>query len=117
MSKLLSDLDPKFRPLADRLLSDCLGAGVSLAIIETLRTHEKHLQDLQNGVSWVQHSKHEDGLAIDVCPTDYLSIKGWNPSGPEWQIIGKVGKKLGMRWGGDWKQEDLGHFEYISGKE
>lgn len=113
----LDKLDSRIRPLAEALIENARAAGIALRVINTLRTTEEHQLDLFNGVSWTNNSLHlpqpPDGLslAIDVCPLVYVTMKNWNPSGPYWLEIGEMGEALGLRWGGRWKQRDLGHFE------
>jgi peptidoglycan L-alanyl-D-glutamate endopeptidase CwlK len=116
MSRQLDDLDSSFRPLAIELVARCVEAGIPVMIIDTLRTREEHEANLAKGVSWTKHSKHLDGLAIDICPYDTYQLHGpdklqWNAGDPVWQEIGAIGESLGLRWGGRWKQKDMGHFE------
>lgn len=113
MSKRLDDLSPEFRQTVFELLARCVEAGLHVTIIDTLRTEAEHQTNLDNGVSWTTRSKHLDGLAIDLCPTALLSLKGWAPGSPLWQQLGAIGEGLGLRWGGRWKQRDLGHFESV----
>ncbi len=118
MSRRLDDLDPRFRPVAIELLARCVEAGIQVMIIDTLRTPEEHQANLASGVSWTRHSKHLDGLAIDICPYDMYQLHGpdklrWNAGDPVWQKIGAIGESLGLRWGGRWKQKDMGHFEFV----
>lgn len=85
-------------------------------IIETLRTEEQHQEDIASGHSWVVHSKHQDGLAIDICPYYQYMEHGddklqWDSSDPIWQSIGLIGEDLDLTWGGRWQQKDMGHFE------
>ncbi len=112
----LDDLAIAFKPLAIELLARLVEAGIMVMVIETLRTAEQHQEDLASGHSWVVYSKHESGLAIDICPYSIWNEHGedklqWDASDPIWQQIGPIGKKLGLTWGGDWKQKDMGHFE------
>lgn len=129
MSRALNDLHPRFRPIAVELLARIVEAKIPVMIIDTLRTPEEHKANLANGTSKVKHSKHLDGLAIDLCPYEVYDAYGpdklgWDTSNPDmlklWQIMGKIGKDLGCRWGGDWKKKstdklgwDPGHFEYV----
>lgn len=118
MSRRLDDLDPRFRPLAFELLARFTEAGIAVMIIDTLRTQKEHEANLAKGVSWTTHSKHLDGLAIDVCPyQEYLNTGpdklAWDVANPQWASMGRIGEELGLRWGGRWKQRDLGHFEYV----
>jgi D-alanyl-D-alanine carboxypeptidase-like protein len=122
MSRALDDLDPRFRPLAIELIARCAEAGVPLCIVETLRTPAQHAINLAHGVSWTLHSKHLDGLAIDVCPYQQFDLHHgsklqWDGSDPAWQTIGMIGERLGLTWGGRWTQRDLGHLEWSTEKK
>jgi hypothetical protein len=90
---------------------------IFLSTISTLRTPDQQKDLIASGVSWTRRSKHLPqppkglSLAIDLCPVEYLHMKGWNPTGAYWQELGRVGESLGMRWGGRWVQRDMGHLE------
>src|SRR3990167_7451674 len=97
VSRKLDDLDPRLKPLVFELLARSVEAGIPVMIIDTLRTHEEHAANLAKGVSWVKHSKHLDGLAIDICPYSVFMIDGpdklqWDVSAPQWTIIGESGQ-------------------------
>ena len=111
MSARLDDLDPHFLPAAMELLARLVEARIHVRIIDTLRTPAEHARNLAAGVSWTDRSKHLDGKAIDLCPVELLSVKGWAPGSPLWQRMGEIGEAVGLRWGGRWEQRDLGHFE------
>lgn len=119
MSRSLDDLSSAFRPLVFELLARCVEAGYMVMIIDTLRTPSEHAANLARGVSWIKHSKHLDGLAIDIAPYDvYTSASGgdkltWDAAHPLWRKIGVLGETIGLRWGGRWSKPDLGHFEYL----
>jgi len=118
MSRALDDLSPRFRPLAVELLARCVEARIAVMIIDTLRTPAEHEDNLRRGVSWTWNSKHLTGDAIDICPYDVFNLHGqdklnWNADDPSWQVLGRIGEALGLRWGGRWKQRDMGHFEYV----
>jgi peptidoglycan L-alanyl-D-glutamate endopeptidase CwlK len=118
MSRRLDDLDPRFRPLAFELLARFVESGIAVMIVDTLRTPAEHAANLAKGVSWTTRSKHLDGLAIDVCPYMQWQLTGpdklqWDATDPVWSAMGRIGEELGLRWGGRWKQRDLGHFEYV----
>lgn len=119
MSRKLDDLHRSFRPYATELLARLSEAGVCVLVVDTLRTPAEHQANLAKGVSWTNHSKHLDGLAIDICPFSEWSLHGpdklqWNTTDPIWQRIGEIGESIGLRWGGRWKQKDMGHFELAS---
>ncbi len=117
MSKSLNALHSKFKPLAEQLIANANAAGLNIVIIETTRTLAQHQENLKNGASRAKRSKHIDGLAIDIAPKVLLVIKNWAPHDLRWDILGEVGKKLGLVWGGDWKDfVDKPHFEYAKCK-
>ena len=118
MSRALDDLAQVFRPLAFELLARCVEAGIAVEIICTGRTQVEQDAAVASGHSWVTRSKHQDGLAIDLCPFQVWLEVGvdklqWDAGDPQWARIGAIGERLGLRWGGRWKQRDLGHLEYV----
>jgi peptidoglycan L-alanyl-D-glutamate endopeptidase CwlK len=118
MSRRLDDLSPRFRPLAFQLLARTVEAGIPVVIVDTLRTAAEHQANLAKGVSWTARSRHLDGDAIDICPYATWDAAGpdklnWNVNDPAWKRLGEIGESLGLRWGGRWRQRDLGHFEYV----
>jgi peptidoglycan LD-endopeptidase CwlK len=121
MSKALDDLDPKFKLTVFQLLARWTEAGIPVLIVETLRTQAQHELNLSAGRSWTKHSKHLDGFAIDVVPYALYTLAPggdkleWNSDAPVWQVLGKIGEGLGLRWGGRWTQRDMGHFEAVEG--
>lgn len=120
MSKALDDLHPKLRPLAFELLARAVEAGINPVVIDTLRSAAEHAADLEAGTSWIKVSKHQpdaDGFAraIDVAPAAVLPLKAWAPGHAHWKILGAIGEKLGLRWGGRWPTPDNAHFE-LKGK-
>jgi hypothetical protein len=119
MSRLLDDLHPSFKPLAFELLARCCEKRITVMIIDTLRSRAEHEINLAKKVSWIQHSLHLDGLAIDICPYEQYILHGtnklqWNSDDPVWTEIGLIGERVGLKWGGRWKQRDMGHFEHPS---
>lgn len=123
MSRALDDLDSCFKPLAMELIARCVEAGIPVMIIDTLRTPEEQAVAIKNGFSSTMNGKHlpqppeNKSKAIDVCPYLEFQLKGpdklqWDSTDPVWTRIGLIGEKLGLRWGGRWKQPfDPGHFE------
>ena len=121
MNRSLDALDPRFFPLAIALLARCVEAQIPVLIVNTRRTDAEQADALARGVSWVARSKHQDGLAIDIVPYEvYTSAPGgdkllWNGNDALYHRLGLIGEALGLRWGGRWRQKDLGHFEYQTG--
>jgi len=117
MSRALDDLSPRFRPLAMELLARTVEAGIPVLVVDTLRTPAEHAANLAKGVSWTVHSKHLDGDAIDIVPYSQYDLHGpdklqWDAGDPIWQKLGAIGERIGLRWGGRFK--DMGHFEYVA---
>ncbi|MCI0443039.1 M15 family metallopeptidase [bacterium] len=123
MSRLLDDLDSRFRPLACELIARCAEQSIAVLIIDTLRTPEEQEQNIIRGVSWTKNSKHlpqlpeNKSMAIDLAPFQQYYLHGvkklqWDATDPAWHIMGSIGEGLGLRWGGRWRKHDLGHFEY-----
>jgi peptidoglycan LD-endopeptidase CwlK len=118
MSRALDDLSPEMRPLAVELLARCVEAGLAVVIVDTLRTPEEHAANLRAGTSWTVHSKHLYGDAIDIAPFESWALHGpdkirWQASDPVWLKLGVLGEAVGLRWGGRWTVQDLGHFELV----
>lgn len=118
MSRSLDDLSPRFKPFAFELLARLTEAGIPVLIVGTGRTLAEHAANLANGTSWISHSKHLDGDAIDVAPYSVYQAHGvdklnWDSSDPVWKRIGEIGERAGMKWGGRWTKRDCSHFEYI----
>lgn len=112
MSRMLEDLDAAFLPLAQELILQCLAADIPVIVITTRRTVDEQADAVVRGVSWVKHSKHQDGLAIDLAPKPLLAEKNWAPHHPWWKQMGEIGESIGLIWGGRWlKTPDPGHFE------
>lgn len=124
MIRTLDSLDPRFRPLVDRFLALAVEAQIPLLIINTLRTAEEQAEAVRTGHSKVARSKHQDGLAIDVCPLETFQLHGpdklqWDTKDPVWKKLGELGESVGMRWGGRFTPLntrgigwDPGHFEF-----
>ena len=124
MSRALDDLAPVFRPLANALLAHATEADIMVKIICTGRTQAEQDADVARKASRVAHSKHQDGLAIDICPFQVWLEVGpdklqWDTTHPSWPKLGAIGEALGLRWGGRFAPLDrtgmgwdAGHFEY-----
>lgn len=59
------------------------------------------------GYSW-----HNYGLAADI---SFLTKGEWDWT-KDFKPLGKLGKELGLEWGGDWENfKDMGHFQITHG--
>ncbi len=118
-SRSLDDLHPFVKKLALRLQSDCAAAGIPIIFTSTLRDQEYQTMLYSQGrtapgnvvtnakiVQW-----HGVGCAFDVCQ----NIKGREYESAVFPVIGRLGKALGLEWGGDWKSfVDMPHFQWTS---
>ncbi len=111
MSRRLNHLDCKFKVMAFELLARTVEAGIPVKIISTKRTHREQSKLIAEGRSWTKNSRHLTGNAIDIVPLEVLDKKDWDPGNPVWEKLGAIGERVGLRWGGRWKQRDMGHFE------
>ncbi len=110
-----SILVPEFKSQVALFLEECRQEGIELKILETWRTPERQNALKKKGRSTLSggNSKHQHCLAIDVVPMYGKKLK-WKDR-KLWNKIGKIGKKHGLKWGGDWKRfYDPGHFEFVA---
>lgn len=135
-TKSLSCLRPGFRELVTKLLAELRKENISVYIAETCRTAKAQEALYAQGrsillkvnqlrreagmepiteeenkkiVVWNRESPHVYGVAIDLVPVNGGRID-WNDI-KTMEKIGEIAKKLGMEWGGDWKNRDPKHFE------
>ena len=125
MSRSLDDLDSRFKIIVFEFLARLTEEQILVLVVNTLRTPEEQSAAVKNGFSGTMNGKHlpqppeKKSRAIDICPYLEFQLKGpdklqWDASDPIWTKIGLIGEKLGLRWGGRWKQpHDPGHFEDV----
>ena len=126
MSRNLNDLTEPFRGKAIELLARLTEANVQVMIVCTGRTQAEQDEAFATALSKVRHSRHQDGLAIDICPFNVWQLHGedklqWDGKDLVWPKIGVIGEGLGLRWGGRFQPLnevgvgwDPGHFEEVS---
>src|SRR5438128_1645710 len=105
MDRSLDSLATPFKQVAALFLARLVEAQIPVLIINTRRTDAEQEQAIKTGHSHVAHSKHQDGLAMDVCPWETFTLHGsdkllWDTSDPVWLKIGTIAETLGLRWGG-----------------
>jgi hypothetical protein len=79
--------------------------GVPMFASEIVRTPERQddLYALGTTKAKAGESAHQFGCAVDIVH----SVRGWDLSGKEWQLIGHVGREVAtqrgfkLQWGGD----------------
>lgn len=136
MSRALDDLCPLVRDEMVELIARATEARIPALILDTLRTEAEQRINLANGSSKTANSLHlpqtkcrECGPyggkshAIDIAPYKVYKLHGpdkleWDADDPVWQRLGKIGKAIGLRWGGDFTNFfDGSHFESREGLE
>ena len=117
--KRIASLHPPFLALARQFLTDCEKAGHRLRVTFGYRTLDEQAKLYAQGRTApgaiVTNAKpgqsaHNYAAAIDVVFLTKDSKANWN--GP-WKDIGAIGEKLGLVWGGNFKNfPDRPHFEW-----
>lgn len=121
MGRDITMCHPKLQELASRLVVECKKQGLIIKIGECFRsaseqdalyaqgrTKPGNIVTYAKGSSY--SSMHQWGVAFDVIRNDgkgaYNDNDGW------FGKVGKVGKELGLEWGGDWTSPvDKPHFQ------
>ncbi len=111
-------LHPAFRDKVIELIRQCSLKGITVAVVETFRTHAKQNEYKTMGGKYTNsaggRSKHQYGLAIDIVPM--VNGKPQWDNQALWRRVGVIGENLGLRWGGRWKRPyDPAHFEWTGG--
>lgn len=116
----LSELAPRFRAAVQAALADCHRDGLDATVYEALRSDEVQRSYYALGRTVVPPtytvtnartalgSWHAYGLAVDVISAS----RGWGFS-REWiEGVAARFRRHGCDWGGDWRQQDLPHFQW-----
>lgn len=104
------------------MLAECNDKGIPLVVTEGYRTFARQQELYEQGRSKAGlivtnakagYSFHNYGIAFDVAFKKGKAIS-WDGN---WDLIGKIGKSLGLEWGGDWASfKDKPHFQLTKGK-
>lgn len=114
----LKALHPYFRDKIIQLIENCKKKGIEISVVESYRTRAKQAEYFGMGKKYTRSaggkSKHQYGLACDVVPIVNDSAR-WEDK-LLWKKVGIEGEKLGLRWGGRWRNPyDPAHFEWTGG--
>lgn len=83
------------------------------AMYKAAGLYEPSLLECNTANTQTLNSNHIKGIAIDFAPFRAGKI-WWNAPDSVWAEMGKIGKKYGFAWGGDWKGfVDKPHFEMV----
>ena len=117
IDKRLSSLDPSFRAKVLEMIAQLAEKRIYVIIIETRRMASRQELLVQMGRSKTLKSKHLDGKAVDIAPVlgyTYPKVTSvvWDTKHSVWKEISRIGKSLGLKWGGDWRTfKDYVHWE------
>lgn len=120
---MIERLHPIVRAKAEQLVSLARGQGIAVKLTEGYRPPERQAELLTTGATNAKpgYSFHQYGLAFDLVPLDAQGKAWWEPGKAVWQTIGRIGKSLGLTWGGDFRptaklpEGDRPHFEFHPG--
>lgn len=121
MSRDIKMCHPKLQTLANRLVAEGRKQGLIIKLGECFRSvaeqdalyaqgRTKPGSIVTNAKGSSYSSMHQWGIAFDVIRNDgkgaYNNSDGW------FDRVGKIGKSLGLEWGGDWTSPvDKPHFQ------
>lgn len=128
-SRLIADLAPVFRPIAERIVDGWQIEGLDILVTCTLRTADEQAALYAQGrtkpgriVTYRQPgtSMHERGLALDFVPlVQGKAMWKHDPMDPHdpWKLAAQVAMAVhpNVQWGGQWRRlRDLPHLEWRS---
>lgn len=125
----IKDLHPKLKEKVKELKKKCTDKGIKIGIGECVRTVTE--QDalyakgrttagsvVTNARGSSYSSMHQWGVAVDfylimdVDKDGKTSDDAFNDATGLFEEVGKIGKSIGLEWGGDWKSiKDKPHFQ------
>lgn len=118
MSRRIEDLAPDVQDKCKTFLAACAATGNPMIVVYTYRSFEEQAYVYAKGRSLPGpivsnappgHSWHNFRRAFDVA---FYTNGALTWTGP-WHVVGDIGRKLGLLWGGDFTTiADRPHFEY-----
>ena len=111
----ISELTPNAQKACKLFMEECTRRGLNVLITETYRSQARQDYLYAQGrtrsgkkVTWTKNSRHTSRRAWDICK----NVKGAEYSDASFfKECGKVAKKFGITWGGEWSTPDTPHFE------
>lgn len=134
VSRSLTDLDPKLRPLAQQFLDTCHQQSIPVFLTCTYRSDTEQNALYAQGrttpgrivtYAKAQQSPHNCTLdnkgitpasrAFDIAIMGSNKVLDWNVNSFLWQQSFKIGRTLGLQLGADWPppKTDGPHFELL----
>lgn len=120
VSRDLHLLAPAFAEAVRRAIEDANAAGLDAFVYEAKRSHELAALYYARGRTIIPpkakvtnapdetRSWHGYGLAVDVISKS----KSWDQPESWFRDVAVYFFRHGCRWGGEWKQKDLPHFQF-----
>jgi len=112
----ISLLHPVLVAKVNNMLSELKHSGLPFAVFETWRSpsNQQAVFDAGNSKAKAWRSWHQYGLAVDFVARPLVGSRhvwSWSPD-HDWQTLGKIGIRHGLRWGGNFQSiVDMPHFE------
>lgn len=95
-------------------LDECSKRGIKIFVTEYHRSQERQNWLYEQGrtrpgkvITWTRNSNHSTGYAWDIAVSPPHDLY----DGKIIAYAGEVAKKLGIEWGGSWKEQDTPHFQ------
>ena len=121
MGRDISLCHPELQEKAEKLVSACKGQGMLIGIGECFRTVSEQNalyakgrtapgEIVTNAIGKSYGSHHQWGTAFDIYRNDGKGA--YNNSDGFFDLVGAIGVKIGLEWGGNWKSPvDKPHFQ------
>jgi hypothetical protein len=113
--RIIRELKAEVQPLARALVRAAASEGIKIKVISGFRSIQEQEELYAQGrtkpgkiIIRTPRSVHNTGLSFDVGIFDGAR---YIPESPQYAVIGRLGKGLGLVWGGDWDIKDEPHFE------
>jgi D-alanyl-D-alanine carboxypeptidase-like protein len=119
-SRDLGLLAPKFRDAVDKALAMCASQNLDAFVYETYRSQDTQEKYFARGRTVIPPtttvtnaptnllSWHGYGLAVDVISRS----REWDAPLEWFEQVAACFRANGCRWGGEWKMQDLPHFQW-----
>lgn len=123
-SRSLDDLLPQVKTRVETFIEACKAAGIDLLVTSTYRDAASqdalYAQGRTAPGKVVTNARAGQSYHNHRCAVDVVPIRAgkpvWDAKDPIWQTVGKLGKKAGLEWAGDWKRfKEYPHFQYTGG--
>lgn len=111
----IATLHPRVQPYAWKLIALAAANGIQIKAISGLRSYAEQNALYEQGRSKPGpivtnarggYSSHNFGTAFDI---GIFKGAQYVPESSDYAVVGKLGKSIGLAWGGDWSSPDEPH--------